>query len=635
MKAARKWAWLVVFAVLLTITTAAWAEEVIFVKGIRLSVNKLTVKTGETAEPVAYTLNPENATNKTILWTSQDETIATVSEDGSITGVKAGKTQIHATAEDNKNGTKKAVLNVTVVQPVASITTDVSEVEIGIGSKIRITAAVLPEDATNRKLSWTSSDNKVATVSATGDIIGRGVGEAVITAEAADGSGISAAVRVTVFQPVKNLRLSTQKLSAFVDQTSEPITVTVYPENAKYQDYTWSSSDESIAIVNEKGEVKGVAPGSAKITAVSNEPVTGKAVPKSATCQVRVTQNVIYIGLAKDEEKSTNRKLVLKLTVLPETAANKGVTWTTSDKKIATVQNGTVKIKKREGRTTITATAKDGSGVSASCDVSVGFSGSRITVGRYVWESGVYTWSVDNFRESADMPPSRNNPEDALFEEEREIIELGHYEQDNNADNGKETIKWLVLEKKEDRMLVISLNVLDRSEYYHNAKYPTWEKSDIRPWLNETFFNEAFDETEKAIILKSDIETHDYVDTVKEKTFDGGNDTEDYVFCLSEEEAVKYFVDDIDRRTPPTAYAVAQGLQQSSQYRKNGEGCANWWLRSPGPTKPGSYYNAPAGILQDGRVYIDWADGAETKLGVRPAIWIDTAAYDKMVGDHV
>ncbi len=397
MKTCRKGIWVLLFVLLLTISVAASAEEVLSVKGIRLSVNKITVNTGETTEPIAYTITPENATNKAVVWTSDDESIAAVDQQGAVSGIKAGKTQIHITAEDTSNGTKTAVLNVTVVQPVTSIKLDMAEVELGVGSKAKATAEVLPEDATNRKLKWTSSDQKIVVVSANGDITGRGAGEATITAEALDGSGASASVKISVFQPVKNLKLDKQQLGAYVGKTSEALAVTVYPENAKYQGYTWSSSDEAIATVNEKGEVTGIAPGKVKITATSTEPVIGKNVPKSAVCQVSVSQSVEYIALEKDENKSTDKKLVLKLTILPENATNKVVTWTTSDKKIATVQNGTVKIKKREGTATITATAKDGSGIYASCDVKVGFSGTMIQIGSYVRRWGAYTWNVGNF----------------------------------------------------------------------------------------------------------------------------------------------------------------------------------------------------------------------------------------------
>ena len=96
--------------------------------------------------------------------------------------------------------------------------------------------------------------------------------------------------------------------------------------------------------------------------------------------------------------RSTDKKLVLSLTVLPETATNKSVVWTTSDKKIATVNNGVVTIRKREGTATITATAKDGSGIYASCDVSVGFSGTVIQIGSYVRRMGAYYWDVSNFK---------------------------------------------------------------------------------------------------------------------------------------------------------------------------------------------------------------------------------------------
>ena len=158
-----------------------------------------------------------------------------------------------------------------------------------------------------------------------------------------------------------------------------------------------TSSDESVATVNENGEITGIKGGNVVITATSAEPVSGNKPPKSATCKVQVVQAVEYIGLEKNEDKSTNKKLALKLTVLPETATNKKVVWTTSNKKVATVKNGVVTIKKREGEAVITATAADGSEIYASCRVTVGFSGVIMSIGSYEYREGVYTWDVDSF----------------------------------------------------------------------------------------------------------------------------------------------------------------------------------------------------------------------------------------------
>lgn len=288
--------------------------------------------------------------------------------------------------------------------------TTITEVKIGVGAKTTVTAEVLPEDAKNKKLNWTSSDTNIAKVSAKGEISGRGVGTATITCEAMDGSGVSATLNVTVFQPVKGLKLDKNKITVYAGKLSDPLVVTVNPADAEYQDVTWTSSDESIATVNEKGQVKGIANGKVKITATSNEP--GKA-PKSVICQVTVVQAVEYIGLS--EGKSTNNSLTLNLTVLPETATNKKVEWKSSDSSIATVSNGKVRIRKHEGYATITATAKDGSGVYASCEISVSFSGMVIRSGNYEQRWGTYGWNVGGFYSSgtiADNPVEDNSVEE-------------------------------------------------------------------------------------------------------------------------------------------------------------------------------------------------------------------------------
>ena len=376
------------------------AEDVVPVTGIRLAANKITVFAGQSSPSAAYSVLPDNATNKKVLWSSDDKTIATVDQNGIIIGVKAGDTKIHITAEDTKKGTKTAVINVKVVQPVKSISLDLSEIRIGVGTKAKAKASVFPNDATNKKVTWTTADKNIAQVSADGTITGRGTGVTKIICEAQDGSGIKAEITASVYQPVKSLQLNQKQLTAYVGKKSAPLVCSINPATAAYQTVTWSSSDESVATVNDRGEVTGIKGGTVIITATSNEPVTDKKFSKTATCKVQVIQAVEYISLEKNVKKSTDRKLVLTLKVLPESATNKKVTWKSSDKKVAVVKNGVVTIKRHEGKTTITATANDGSGLSASCDVDVGFSGIFMQFGSYVYREGAYTWDVSNFVDS-------------------------------------------------------------------------------------------------------------------------------------------------------------------------------------------------------------------------------------------
>lgn len=171
----------------------------------------------------------------------------------------------------------------------------------------------------------------------------------------------------------------------------------------------------------------------------------------------------------------------------------------------------------------------------------------------------------------------------ALFKQVGKYVTYGAYEQDNNQQNGKEPIEWLVLDYDEatQEVLLISRNGLDARQYHHTSPYPTWENSDIRAWLNNEFLNTAFTEEERSAIAETKLSTPNYAGN------NGGADTVDKVFLLSREEAEKYFANDTARKATPTKYAVEQGGSQNrdssdKRYTLDGVGCCWWWLRSPG-----------------------------------------------------
>ncbi|MBQ3072558.1 MAG: TIR domain-containing protein [Oscillospiraceae bacterium] len=197
-------------------------------------------------------------------------------------------------------------------------------------------------------------------------------------------------------------------------------------------------------------------------------------------------------------------------------------------------------------------------------------------------------------------------------------ITFGAYEQDNNTSNGKENIEWLVLEKQDDKTLVISKEVLDFKPHRTSYRDVTWESSELRNWLNTNFINTAFSAEEKKLIPTVTVPA----DKNPEYNTDPGNATQDRVFLLSIAEANKYFSSSSARRCKPSAYVVAL---ETYGYIEN-EPCP-WWLRSPG-----SYQSRVAYVDEDGDVYDDdgvivfHADPGSGPKGVRPALWIDLNA---------
>ena len=163
--------------------------------------------------------------------------------------------------------------------------------------------------------------------------------------------------------------------------------------------------------------------------------------------------------------------------------------------------------------------------------------------------------------------------------------------------------------------LLISRYGLDASAYEPGgSEYPTWEKSDIRSWLNEMFLNAASKAEERAGIVKTTVSTLSY------NGYSGGADTQDKIWLLSRKEAEKYFSSNASRKAVPTAYAIARGTYQfagsDSEYKQNGTGCCWWWLRSP----CNSSYNA-SGVNYVGS--LDNIDVINASNAVRPALWLD------------
>lgn len=197
--------------------------------------------------------------------------------------------------------------------------------------------------------------------------------------------------------------------------------------------------------------------------------------------------------------------------------------------------------------------------------------------------------------------------EAAPGEKEWDYIKFGSYYQDNNSK--KTPIEWLVLEKKEDELLLISRYGLDCRLYHHEYVDMTWEKCDLRKWLNNDFLNEAFTSEERKKIKVSSLINNDDDNASKYIVTKGGNATQDRVFCLSRSEARNYFKDDKARRCKATKYAASKNYcWVESDASSTGYGCSYWWLRSSGPANQraascvgsGGFWASTCLILIDG-----------------------------------
>lgn len=255
------------------------------VSGVALNKKVATINVGKTVT-VKATVTPANAANKTLAWTSSNTKIATVSN-GVVKGVKAGRVVITAKTTDGSN--ISATCTVTVKQPVTSISLS-KKATMYTGKKLTLKAKVNPANASNKALTWKSSNTKIAKVASNGVVTGVKAGTVKITATAKDGSRKSATCTVTVRQSVSKITLSKTNVVLPKKGSSYNVKVTVAPKNAYNKNVAVKSAKTKVAKVSASTVKSGKT---VKITAVKKG--TTKVVftakdgsKKSATCKVTV-----------------------------------------------------------------------------------------------------------------------------------------------------------------------------------------------------------------------------------------------------------------------------------------------------------------------------------------------------------
>ncbi len=220
--------------------------------------------------------------------------------------------------------------------------------------------------------------------------------------------------------------------------------------------------------------------------------------------------------------------------------------------------------------------------------------------------------SLDDFKDSAEKAKNIYGTfslqQKLKLAQVNKSIYFGSYEQDNNDKNGKEEIEWIVLEKYNNKILVISKYAIDCKKYDTSYAEVTWHDCTLRTWLNDDFYNSAFTDDEKAVINLSSIsgDANSKYDTAY------GKNSNDYVFLLSLTEISKYFKTDKSRSCLPTEYARKNYIEDISA----DEGC-RWWSRTPGFTQ-----KIVASIKDDSTINY-YGLYAFDMAFVRPAMWID------------
>lgn len=337
------------------------------VTGITVNPSELLLEEKE-AKELKATVEPANATNKGVIFSSSNTNVAVVSNDGLVTAVNNGTAIITVTSKENSSIIAKCSVKVGKPVMVTDVTVQPAELKLKTDGTYQLSVSVLPSNADERGVTFESSNTAVATVSASGLVTAKGPGTATITATAKDGSGKKATCTVTVTQPVKGVTVS--PASVVIQKGNvQKLTASVVPANATNQELVYKSSNETVAIVSKDGIITGLNEGWATITVCSEE---NQAI--YGTCTVKVGLPVYVTKITLDTTNVTmwaGATRQLGVSIEPANADIKTVTYGSSNPDVATVSNTGLITAKKKGTTTITVTAADGSGKSASCAVIV------------------------------------------------------------------------------------------------------------------------------------------------------------------------------------------------------------------------------------------------------------------------
>ena len=295
-----------------------------------------TEKTAERYDDfqLTATIAPLNFTDA-VVWTSSNEEVATVSDTGYVEICGVGTAVITVTA-----GNVKAVCKITVPQLIDWIEFDEDEIELKAGQTYQLKPYISPSDATNKKLKYTSSDTKVAEVSASGLVTAKSEGEAKIRAAATDGSDEYAVCYVTVTGKAKVTGITLDRTSAEVKRGEKlTLNVTASPSYASNKKVVWKSANTKIATVDANGSVTAKAPGRTKITVTSSENSSYQA-----SCTVTVPYKITY-KLNKGKNNASNPSTYYGKKVTLKNPSRKGYAfagWYTDakfKKKITSISN--------------------------------------------------------------------------------------------------------------------------------------------------------------------------------------------------------------------------------------------------------------------------------------------------------
>lgn len=335
------------------------------VKKITAQAQPASIHVGQTTQ-ITCAYAPEDATLQSAVYASSRESVATVDENGVVTGHARGQAVITVESAD---GGAKARVTVKVLQQPTSVSLSPESLTLATGKKAAIRATVLPKNADNKKLIWSSSDESIATVDSRGRVTSVAPGQAVITAACEDDPSVCASVTLRDVRLASSISFPEKSYDVIIGQTFQ-LEPQVLPEDTSNKAVTYKVKDSRIATVDENGLVKALKGGKTTVTAVATD-----GSKRRATVNIRVVIPVTGVHFAHPGMRvGAGRHTYVTAVLEPDGATIKNMTWQSSDESIAVVKGTSNKARvsgRRWGRCQLTGTTEDG-GFSATIDVNVG-----------------------------------------------------------------------------------------------------------------------------------------------------------------------------------------------------------------------------------------------------------------------
>ncbi len=330
---------------------------VVPVKQVILTAEQNSVVVGSTLQ-LTVAIKPEDATIQSVVYSSSDDAVLTVTQDGLVTGTGYGKATVTAESAD---GRAKDKLSISVKQPPESVSVSPASLTLAAGKSRQLQASVLPKTADDKTVVWTSADESIATVSRTGKVTGVSRGETVITAACKDNAAASFDIPVSVYQLATGVAFDRDSYDVTLGESLQ-LTYSVCPDDTSDQAVTYKVRNIKVATIDETGVVTALKGGSTTVTVT-----TADGSKKSGTATIRVLVPVTGVSYPRTDIRVGEGRyghFTVNLEPKDATSLNLNMSWTIADPYVATVSGDTTTFKIEAGndwgRTTVTGVTEDG-----------------------------------------------------------------------------------------------------------------------------------------------------------------------------------------------------------------------------------------------------------------------------------